>query len=110
MALQDPAHPPCAPSPATHENELLTSSITQTLSGSPEKDAESTLPDPVSCASPSLQTCSNPPAEEWHGPSLELVTYELELDTGSCKVKQLYDHRITPPMWDANVNHIHDLG
>lgn len=45
------------------------------------------LPGPMPCDSPSAGALhTQHKEEEWLHPSVELVTYELELDTGSCKV------------------------
>ncbi|KAL3141352.1 hypothetical protein ABBQ32_004935 [Trebouxia sp. C0010 RCD-2024] len=44
------------------------------------------LPGPMPCDSPSAGALhTQHKEEEWLHPSVELVTYELELDTGSCK-------------------------
>ena len=61
----------------------LTTKLSQnTLTHLPEHGVE--LQGPVPCDSPSAGHM--PEQEDWPGPSIELVTYELELDTGSCKV------------------------
>ena len=47
--------------------------------------------------------------EEWPRQSVELATYELELDTGSCKVGKTHanaQHKVTKPGLTGNAVHI----
>jgi len=51
-----------------------------------ESQADAALTGPLPSASPSMQRRSPWEEADWSRPSVELVTYELELDTASCKV------------------------
>ena len=53
--------------------------------GFPEQPFASAVTGPEPSASPFVGQQSTP-SEQWHRPSIEFVTYELELDTGSRKV------------------------
>ncbi len=76
---------PASSTPITH-----TSLSVPTLP--PEGQADSALMGPLPSASPSMQRRSPWEEEDWSRPSVELVTYELELDTASCKVTFCQSH------------------
>lgn len=78
-----------------HSGEALRTPLTTKLSQNvfdsprslPHQASATDLQGPMPCDSPSVRTL-RPCLEEaeWPQQSVELVTYELELDTGSCKV------------------------
>ncbi|DBB10366.1 TPA: hypothetical protein ACH3X3_001925 [Trebouxia sp. C0006] len=74
----DPAPLPASSPPITH-TPLSVPNLP------PEGQCDSALMGPLPSASPSMQRRSPWEEEDWSRPSLELVTYELELDTASCK-------------------------
>ena len=92
-------------------SEAVRTPLPTKLSQNAAVDSPCSLPHQAS-ATPDLQgpmPCDSPPAgpvrprleeEEWPRQSVELVTYELELDTGSCKVSTMQanaQHKVTKP-------------
>ena len=65
----------------------LATQTSQISEGFQEQAFASALPGPEPSASPPIrQQLLLAEEQSWHRPSVEFVTYELELDTGSCKV------------------------
>ncbi len=86
----EPSHttlaPPAAAASQAPATQLSLNLLSQPAHDSSEQDTESDLQGPLPSASPAMNRRSQWQEEEQHKPSVELVTYELELDTGCCKV------------------------
>lgn len=73
----------------------------------PHQPSTADLQGPMPCDSPSVETLRPCLAEEeWPRQSVELVTYELELDTGSCKVSTAHANAQHKVMIPGLVGHV----